>query len=67
MFATDVVFNLFYSAIVQANPTDELKDGLQQMILPDPSLPGKGPVHSFNILCNYPTFIEYLQNPVRSL
>ena len=61
------LYPLFYSAIVQANPTDELEERLHQMALPVPSLPYKGPVYSNHILNHYPVFIEYLQGSVRSL
>jgi len=63
---TGQLFPLFYSAIVKSNPTDGLEERLHQMILPDPSLPGEGPVNSRQILYFYPYVIEYLQDSVRS-
>jgi len=64
---TDFVFVLFYSSIVQASPTDELEERLQQMTLPDPSLWGSGGVYTRDILYHYPHVIDYLRNSVRSL
>jgi len=61
------MFSFFYSSIVQANPTDELEERLQQMSLPDPSVQDKSHVNSNEILYYYPYVIEYLQNLVRSL
>jgi len=57
---------LFYSSIVQANPTDELEERFQQMTLPEPALPDDSNVNSGDILYRYPYIIDYLQNSVRS-
>jgi len=62
-----MVFLLFCSSIVQANPTDELEERFQQMTLPEPALPGGSDVSSYEILFYYPYVIDYLQNSVRSL
>ena len=66
---TDFMLELFYSSIVQADPTDELEERLQQMTLPEPALPNNSNVHhdSAEILYHYPYVIDYLQNSVRSL
>jgi len=61
------VLPLLYSSIVQANPTDELEERLQQMTLPEPALPHNSKVYSDDILYYYPYVIDYLQNSVRSL
>jgi len=61
------MLDLFYSSIVQANPTDELEERLQQMTLPEPALPGSSNVNSNDIYYYYPYVIDYLQNSVRSL
>jgi len=57
---------LFYSSIVQANPTDNLEERFQRMTLPEPALPGSSNVSSVQILFYYPYVIDYLQNSVRS-
>jgi len=61
------MFTLFYSSIVQANPTDELEERFQQMTLPEPSLPGASDLYSDHILYYYPHIIDYLQSSVRSV
>jgi len=61
------MFELLYSSIVQANPTQELEERFQQMTLPDPSLWGSGGVYPSDILYRYPYVIDYLQNSVCSL
>jgi len=60
------VLNLFYSSIIQADPTDELEEMFQQMTLPKPALLDSD-VGSDHILYYYPYVIDYLQNSVRSL
>jgi len=63
------MFDLFYSFIMQANPTDELEERLQQMTLPEPSSWGSSVsrVYSWEILYYYPLVIDYLENSVFSL
>jgi len=61
------VLLLFYSSIVQANPTDELEERFQQMTLPEPALANNSNVRSDEILYHYPYVIDYLQNSVRTL
>jgi len=63
------MLELFYSSIVQANPTHELEERLQQMTLPDPYSWGitRSGVFSSDIFYHYPYVINYLQNSVRSL
>jgi len=67
MSETDSVFDLFYSSMVQANPTHELEERLLQMTLPDPSLWSSRGVYSTDILYHYPYVIDYLKTSVRSL
>jgi len=67
MSETDYVLPLLYSSIVQANPTDDLKERFQQMTLPEPALPRSGNVNSNDILYYYPYVIDYLQNSVRTI
>ena len=57
---------LFYTAILHANPTDELEERLLQMNLPDPYLPSENPMYSDDILYYYPALIEYLKGSVCS-
>jgi len=52
--------------MIQANPTDELEERLQQMTLPNPSLTNEGHLNSDEILYYYPSFIKHLQESVRS-
>jgi len=61
------MFRLFNSSILQADPTDELEERLQQMVLPEPALPYSSKLSSDYILYYYPYVIDYLQNSVRSL
>jgi len=61
-----ILIAIFYFAISKANPTDELEERLQQMTLPNPSLPIEGPLYSNNILYHYPYVIHYLQKSVCS-
>jgi len=58
------MLELFYSSIIQANPTDELEERFQQMTLPKPALPRSDNVPSDHILYYYPYVIDYLQNSV---
>jgi len=61
------MLDLFYSSIVQANPTDDLEERFQQMTFPEPALPYSRNVNSNDIYYYYPYVIDYLQNSVRSL
>ena len=61
------MFVLFYSSILQAKPTHELEESLEQMTLPESSLPHSSNGYSIHILYFYPYVIDYLQNSVRSL
>jgi len=61
------MLELFYSSIVQANPTDELEERFQHMTLPETALLDNSDVHSGHILYRYPYVIDYLQNSVRTL
>jgi len=61
------MLELFYSSIVQANPTDELEERFQQMTLPEPALPHNSNVYADHILYYYPYVIDYMQKSVRTL
>jgi len=51
--------------MIQADPTDELEERLQQMTLPEPALPDNSNAYSADVLYHYPYVIDYLQNSVR--